>query len=194
MTQLEQYINSNFGVKGEDLSKIASMFEPELLSKGDFYIKSGAACDKLSFIESGFLRFYLTVQEKEITQWISSKGHFIGDMPSLTFNVPVRWNIQALTDTTLYTISKDRYNRIAEVVPGWPEIEKHFIIRCFSIMENRIFAHLSMSAEERYAVFYSQNMELFNQVPLQYIASLLGMTPETFSRVRKKQHISSSGK
>jgi len=54
-------------------------------------------------------------------------------------------------------------------------------------MEDRIFTHLSMSAAERYAFFFEQHKELFNQVPLQYIASILGMTPETFSRIRKKQ-------
>ncbi|HEY5823130.1 MAG TPA: cyclic nucleotide-binding protein, partial [Cyclobacteriaceae bacterium] len=65
--------------------------------------------------------------------------------------------------------------------------EKLFMVRCFSIMEDRIFGHLSMSAEERYQFFFNQNKELFNQVPLQYLASMLGMTPETFSRIRKKQ-------
>jgi len=187
MTQLEQYINLNFGVSGDELSKIASLFKPEVVSKGKFYIKSGADCDKLSFVESGFLRLFATAGDKDITQWIFSKGYFIGDMHSLTFNIPSRWNIQALTDTSLFTVQKVDYDRIFEIVPRWPEIEKHFLISCFAIMENRIFAHLSMSAEERYATFYEQNRELFNQVPLQYIASLLGMTPETFSRVRKRQ-------
>lgn len=188
MTQLEQYINYNFGVSGQELSGIASLFKPEILSKGSFYVQSGSDCDKLSFVQSGFLRLFATVGDKEITQWISSKGYFIGDMYSLTFNVPSRWNIQALTDAELFTIRKSDYDRIAETVPRWPEIEKHFLVSCFAIMETRIFAHLSMSAEERYNVFYEGNRELFNQVPLQYIASLLGMTPETFSRVRKRQH------
>ena len=187
MTKLEEYINLNFDVSGEELSKIAALFEPEVIIKGDFYIKSGAACDKLSFVQSGFMRLFATLDDKEITQWIFSKGYFIGDMPSLTFNVPSRWNIQALTETVLYTIQKDSYNKIVETVPRWPQIEKHFLIHCFSIMEDRVFAHLSMSAEERYVAFYEQNKELFNQVPLQYIASLLGMTPETFSRVRKRR-------
>jgi CRP-like cAMP-binding protein len=109
-------------------------------------------------------------------------------MASLTFGTPSRWNIQALTDTELQTIHKDDYNRIAEIVPKWPEIEKQFIVKCFIMMENRIFAHLSMPAEERYSSFYNQNKELFSQVPLQYIASMLGMTPETFSRIRKKHN------
>jgi CRP-like cAMP-binding protein len=187
MTELEQYVNSYFGVTGEEMFGIASLFKPETLKKGDYYSISGGSCDKLSFIQSGFLRLYAVVDDKEVTQWIGSKGSFMGDMASLTFGIPSRWNIQALSDIELQTIQKEDYNSIFEIIPRWPEIEKHFIIGCFTIMESRIFAHLSMSAEERYSIFYNQNKELFNQVPLQYIASMLGMTPETFSRIRKKQ-------
>jgi CRP-like cAMP-binding protein len=66
-------------------------------------------------------------------------------------------------------------------------LEKLFIAKCFAILEDRIFSHLSMTAEERYHFFFGNNKVLFNQVPLQYIASMLGMTPETFSRIRKRQ-------
>jgi CRP-like cAMP-binding protein len=187
MTDLEQYVHSYFSVSGEDLTKIASFFKPVLLKKGDYFLKSGAYCDKLSFIHSGFLRVYALFEDKEVTQWIGSKGSFMSELASLTFKTPSRWNIQALTDTELLTIYKDDYKRLGEVVPKWPEIEKHFIVNCFTIMENRIFAHLSMSSEQRYSLFYNQNRELFNQVPLQYLASMLRMTPETFSRIRKKQ-------
>jgi CRP-like cAMP-binding protein len=187
MTELEQYIHTYFGVTEDDMMEIASLFKPAVLRKGDFYLKTGKTCDKLSFIQSGFLRVYVSMEDKEVTQWIGSKGFFITDLASLTFDAPARWNIQALADTELHTIQKKDYERIAEKVPKWPEIEKKFIVKCFTMMENRIFAHLSLPAEERYAVFFQQNKELFNQVPLQYIASMLGMTPETFSRIRKKQ-------
>jgi len=186
MTELEQYVNGYFRVTGEDLSVIASLFKPEVLKKGQYYSVSGGTCNKLSFIQSGFLRLYALVDDKEVTQWIGGKGSFMGDMASLTFSIPSRWNIQALSDIELFTIQKEQYNKIVEFVPRWPEIEKHFIINCFTIMESRIFGFLSMSAEERYAAFYNLNKELFNQVPLHFIASMLGMTPETFSRVRRK--------
>jgi CRP/FNR family transcriptional regulator, anaerobic regulatory protein len=188
MTELEQYVHSYFDVTGEDMSMIASLFKPAVLKKGEYYLKSGTSCDKLCFIQSGFLRMYASVEDKEVTQWVGSKGSFISDLASLTFGTPSRWNMQALTDTEIQSIHKREYNRIAEMVPKWPEIEKQFIVKCFIIMENRIFAHLSMPAEGRYSVFYNQNKELFNQVPLQYIASMLGMTPETFSRIRKKHN------
>lgn len=187
MTELEQYVHSYFGVTDADMQEIASLFKPTLLRKGDYFLKSGAYCDKLSFIQSGYLRAYASRGDKEVTQWIGSKGYFIADLGSLIFRTPSRWNIQALTDMELHTIHREDYNRIAERVPRWHEMEKQFIVSCFNIMEGRIFAHLSMTAEERYAAFFEQNKELFNQVPLQYIASMLGMTPETFSRIRKKQ-------
>ncbi|MFI5136985.1 MAG: Crp/Fnr family transcriptional regulator [Sphingobacteriales bacterium] len=186
MTELEQYVHSYFGVTEEALSKIASLFKPAMLKKGEYYLKTGNRCNKLSFIQSGFLRVYVSMEDQEVTQWIGSKGSFMTDLASLTFKTPARWNIQALTDTELYIIHDEDYKRIAESVPAWPEFEKYFIVKCFTIMENRIFTHLSMSAEKRYSTFFDQNKELFNQVPLQYIASMLGMTPETFSRIRKK--------
>jgi len=92
-------------------------------------------------------------------------------------------------DTEIYSITKEDYKKIGHLVPTWSELEKLFLVRCFTILEDRIFSHLSMTAEERYKLFFENNKELFNQVPLQYIASMLGMTPETFSRIRKKQLI-----
>lgn len=186
MTALEQHIKSYFGISEDDLSTVASLFSLQTIKKGTFYLKTGHLCDKLSFVKSGMLRIYITNEEKEVTQWISTQGYFVTDLASLVFSQPARWTIQALADTELYTISKDDYTRINKIVPQWSELEKLFIAKCFILLEDRIFSHLSMSAEERYEAFFQTNKELFNQVPLQYIASMLGMTPETFSRIRKK--------
>jgi len=187
MTELEQYIKSYFGVKQNELEHIVSLFKKTTLRKDEYFLKTGKSCDKLSFIKSGFLRIYVTQEDKEITQWISTTGYFVTDLSSLIFETPARWNIQALTDTELYTISKEDYQNIGNLISQWHQLEKLFIARCFTILEDRIFSHLSMTAEERYQFFFNNNKELFNQVPLQYIASMLGMTPETFSRIRKKQ-------
>ncbi|MBK6266123.1 Crp/Fnr family transcriptional regulator [Marivirga sp. S37H4] len=188
MTELEQYIKSYFGVvKQDELATIGSLFKSTTLHKGDYFLKTGQRCDKLSFIQSGLLRIFVSTENKEVTQWISTKGYFVTDISSLVFGGPSRWTIQTLTDATLYTINRTDYERIGELVPKWHELEKLFIVKCFTILEDRIFSHLSMTAEERYHFFFENNRELFNQVPLQYIASMLGMTPETFSRIRKKQ-------
>ncbi|OGS76943.1 MAG: Crp/Fnr family transcriptional regulator [Candidatus Fluviicola riflensis] len=133
------------------------------------------------------MRIYVQTEDKEVTQWISTKGYFVTDLAGFVFETPARWTIQALTDVELFTINRSDYVKLGQLIPKWHELEKLFITRCFIILEDRIFTHLSMTAEERYNFFFENNKELFNQVPLQYIASMLGMTPETFSRIRKKQ-------
>lgn len=186
MTELEQYIKSYFGLSKDELTKIASFFQPSELAKGDYYLKSGRFCDKMSFIKSGLLRVYVTTEDKEVTQWISSKGFFVTDLSSFIFQTTARWNIQALTDCELYTIDRKEYLQLGKHVPHWHELEKLFIAKCFTMLEDRVFCLLSMSAEERYQLLFKQQKELFNQVPQQYLASMCGMTPETFSRIRKR--------
>ncbi|MCS4302220.1 Crp/Fnr family transcriptional regulator [Chryseobacterium sp. BIGb0232] len=188
MKELEQYIQSHFKIiQPEQLNQVSSLFKSEILKKGDNFLRAGRICDKLCFIQSGLLRVFTTKYDKEVTQWIATKGYFGTDLSSFYFKIPSRWTIQALSDTEIYFITHNDYNKIINIVPTWNELEKNFIIQCVTYMEDRIFSHLSMSAEERYNSFFESNKELFNQVPLQYIASILGMTPETFSRIRKRQ-------
>lgn len=188
MNDLENSLMAYFGLKeNEQAQKIANLFETITLKKGEFFLETNKKANKLAYIQSGFLRIFVDNGEKEITQWISTKGYFTTDLSAFINNQNSRWNMQALEDTVCHVITKSNYDKLVETLPQWPEFERYFIVHCFTTMENRIFTHLSMTAEERYNFFFEYNKELFNQVPLQYIASMLGMTPETFSRIRKKQ-------
>lgn len=137
-------------------------------------------------MQSGIVREFVVINDREVTKWISTKGYFVVDLAGFMFKVPARWNIQALTDCEIFRIDIDDYKKIGKVIPGWTELEKLFIAKCFTVLEDRIVTHLSMTAEERYNQLFNINRELFNQVPLQYLASMHGMTPETLSRLRKK--------
>ncbi|MBK1895697.1 Crp/Fnr family transcriptional regulator [Chryseobacterium paridis] len=186
-TDLELSLISYFtNIEHDDLKTIVSFFKPEVIKKNQFFLTAGKKSTKLSFIQSGFLRIFCETEKKEITQWISTKGHFVTDLSSFMSDIPARWTIQALTDTQLYTIDKSDYEKLQDRVPKWQILEKAFIVHCFTTMETRIYSHLSMTAEERYRCFFNENPKLFNQIPLQYIASMLGMTSETFSRIRNK--------
>jgi CRP/FNR family transcriptional regulator, anaerobic regulatory protein len=188
MTQLEQYIKSYFGIVDEkSLQTIASLFNIITFKKGDFFLKTGKHCNRLAFVEEGYFRIFVTNPDKEITQWISTKGYFVTDLSSFVFQNTTRWNIQAVVDCEVFIIEKKDYDNIKNIVPEWLELEKLFITRCFTLMEDRIFSLLSLSAEERYNLLFTQNPELFNQVPLHYLASMLGMTAETFSRIRNNK-------
>ena len=183
---LESYIQSHFKIPNENLSIVSDLFEEEQLNKGDFFLRPGSYCQKMSFQTSGYIRMFREVNDKEITQWINFEGHFLTDLSSFMFGQRSQWSMQALTDCNLYTLSHQNYLKLTDLLPNWIAIEKQFLAACFVTLENRVFSHLSMSAEERYLQLFDYHKDLFNHVPLQHIASMLGMSPETFSRIRKK--------
>ena len=187
MNELESYIRSYFGVSPENIGVIKSLFVLEEVPSGTYYTKAGSPCEKLSFIKSGVFRVYKSVDTKEVTQWIGTPGYFVTDLQSLVFDLPSRWSIQCTQNSELYTISKKDYNTLNTVMPEWPQLEKKFLAKCFLALEDRVFSLISKSARERYAELMSANPSIFNEVPLHNIASMLGMSPETLSRIRSER-------
>jgi CRP/FNR family transcriptional regulator, anaerobic regulatory protein len=186
MTGLQTYLRSHMGVPEEDMQTLLSHFKPTTLEKGDYYLKKGRICDNLSFHQSGLIRLYAPYEDKEVTQWISFKGNFISDLSSMVFRQPSKFNAQALTHCELFTLDKQDYDNLPHIIPKWPAIERALLLHCFSFMEVRVFSLLSMSANERYQYLQDQNPDLFQQVPLKYLASMMGMTPESLSRIRRR--------
>lgn len=187
MTDFENYLHQHFSISPDDCHIIAGSFKTETLKKGDYLLRSGAVSDRLCFIKEGMLRIYVKQPDREVTQWISTSGDFVTDFNAFFYQNPSFRDIQALTDTTLLTIDYQAYLELGKSVPAWKEFEILFIGKCFVFLESRVFDLISLSAEERYKSLFEHKRELFNLVPLQYLASMLGMTPETFSRIRNKR-------
>lgn len=188
MTEFKDMITSYFGeLTDDEFNKMMSYFHLEKISKNEFFTEEGKHCNRFSFQKTGILRVFKMDDGKEVTQWISTLNYFITDVSSFFFGEPSRWSIQALSDSELLTISNENYKRLCNEFPKWNEIEKRFLAKCFAMLEDRVYSHLTMTAEERYKLYFENNKSLFNQVPLQYLASVLGMSAETFSRIRKRQ-------
>lgn len=188
MILFDDLIQAHFGPLNKDeLSQMESYFEKDKLKRNELFTETGRICNRLSLVTSGILRVFALHDRKEITQWISTGPFLITDVAGFFLNQPSRWTIQAFTDVELYTITKTNYQKLCNDLPKWNEIEKRFLVKCFSMLEDRVFSHLSMTAEERYDVYFQQNKELFHTVPLQYIASVLGMSAETLSRIRRRK-------
>lgn len=187
MNALENYIKNSIFVTESDLGQIIQCFNNRTIEKGEYFTRSGRVCPVLGFIETGYIRVFLEVGDREVTQWVSSPGYFITDLTSFVSESPARWNMQALTDCSIQQITRKQYNDLGKQVPVWQDLDRSFIVKCFTLMEERIFNHLYMSSEERFERLMKIQPELFNIVPLHYLASMMGMTPETLSRLRKKQ-------
>lgn len=186
MTGVKEYISSYPGITPADAEMIAAYFKPHVLKKGEFYTEQGKSCRQISFVQQGYVRTFLHTDKQEVTQWIGPPGYFITDLSAFMFGLPCRWNIQALTDCEMMGIDRETYDRMGEEVPAWNKVDRLFTARCFIMMEDRMLGQLFMTAEERFVALFQSQPDLFNHVPLQYIASMLGMTPETLSRLRKK--------
>ncbi|TXF90915.1 Crp/Fnr family transcriptional regulator [Neolewinella aurantiaca] len=182
---LTDLLQPTFRLSPAKADEIAELFREDHLKKGDFFLRRGQTVRKLAFPQDGYLRGWAPAGDKDVTQWIFSPNYFVADLNALFFGVPARWNIQALEDCRLWTLPEENYLKMAEVIPNWERIEKEFLARCFMTIEDRVFSFLSLSAKERYKALLSFNPDLFEAVPLHYLASMLGMTPETLSRIRK---------
>ena len=187
MTELEQYLRSYMGVSDEDMGALVSVFRPQTLEKGDYFLRAGRIGDKLSFLREGLIRVFACHGDKEVTQWIAYRGTLMADLRGLVCDEPSAFTSQALTHCELYTIDKRDYLELPRRIERWPALERMLITRCFGFMETRVFSLLSMSGEERYSYLQGQNPDLFDTVPLKYLASMMGMTPESLSRIRKKK-------
>ena len=169
-----------------EAQQAANYFTPRKYEKNTCLLEVGKEADCLFFLTDGYIRIHADFEGKEITQWISAPGYFITDLSSWLFDQPAKWNFTALTEVSVSAISKKEYRYLETNIANWTEKERIFIGHCFNQMEQRIFQFLSQNSEERYLAFCRDYAFLFNQVPHQYIASLLGMTPETLSRLRRK--------
>ncbi|MEM6802922.1 MAG: Crp/Fnr family transcriptional regulator [Bacteroidota bacterium] len=186
MQALNTFLEKDLRIPKELVLKITSYYKQEQLSKNEFLVKEGMPCDKLCWIEKGYWRFFSYSDKKVITHWIFGQDQFVTDMASFYLREPAKWNIQALTDTHIFSLSYADFQRMRSAIPVWDAYEKNLFVRLLSGMENRVYALLSMSAEERYQYLYSSDSKMFQELPLHYLASMLGMSPETLSRIRRK--------
>lgn len=185
MELLKDCISKQVSIDKASLGNILSMFETVELKKGDYFLRSGSICRKMAFIDLGYLRMYDIADGKEITFWIGSSGKFITSLSSFVFQTNNFWNIQAITDCKLYVINRKKHFKLSETEPKWLEFDNLLLAHSFALLEKSMFAQLHTTAQQRFETLLDEDPELFQHVPLQYIASMIGITPESLSRLRK---------
>ncbi|KAA2242725.1 Crp/Fnr family transcriptional regulator [Chitinophaga agrisoli] len=157
------------------------------IRKKQYLLQAGDVCKALAFVEQGALRAY-SVDDKGQEHIIrfAMEGWTISDLDSFMTSEPSIYNIDALEDTEIIFIPKSAWEEVKKVVPQYELFIRLELMAAYSDMQKRITALISLTPEETYTYFVSVYPCIVQRVPQHMIASYLGLTPETLSRVRKR--------
>lgn len=174
----------------EEQTFLCKHFECIKIRKNEFSIKTGHFENYLYFIEEGILRYWSLGNKKdatkEITFWFSFPGEFANSYFSLKSRQPSVINIQALTDCVIWRLPKqklaDLYHRSLNANKVARIILENILLRKI----NHEIQLAGFSSEDMYNELFTKEKELLEKIPLKYIASYIGVTPQTLSLIRKK--------
>ncbi len=186
MENLQSYFES-VGFSETERQKIASRFKRRLFQKGEYFVQEGKISLQLGFLEAGQFQYYsITNQGDERTTYISLPNTFVASLLSFLNEIPARENIRALTESILWIISKDDLTHLKNEVPSFKDFYIRILEWQICCIDKDRFDLIALTAEERYEKLLKEEPALLQQVPLQYIASMLGVTPRHLSRLRAK--------
>ena len=154
--------------------------------KRKLLLKEGTVCNHIYFIVKGAIRGFRREGQKDITTWIVIENELVTSIFSLDTPSPSIENIQALENSELLAITYEELGHLYEQFPEFNLIARKLLQHYYADAEKRAFIARLTKAENKYRNFLLMHPSLANRIPLKYIASYLGMTLETLSRVRKK--------
>jgi CRP-like cAMP-binding protein len=169
----------------EEEQYFISLLKIKRLRKKQFLLKEGDVSRYQYYVNSGCLRTY-TIDEKgqEHVIQFSIEDWWSGDMYSFLTQTPARYNIEALEDSELFCLEKPALEELYIRIPKFEKFFRHLLQNAFISMQERINATLSQPADERYCAFIERYPKMEQRLPLKQIASYLGITPESLSRIR----------
>ncbi len=185
--QLKLFIQNTIPIKDETANQIVDQFLPILLSKNELFLREGEISNKYLFLESGFLRSYIDDTEgNEITINFHLPNSMVFEVSSFFQRIPTYENIQALTQSTGLYLSYDKLNHLFHSIPEFRDFGRAMLVRGFIAIKERTLSMINKTAEQRYEVFLKSKPEVFQYAPLKNIASYLGITDTSLSRIRKE--------
>jgi CRP-like cAMP-binding protein len=159
---------------------------PCTVAKRKLLLKEGTTCEHIYFIVKGALRGYTREGAKDITTWITVENELVSSILSLDEQVKAIENIQALEKCELLSLTLAELETMYERFPECNILARKILQRYYADAEQRAFIARLTKAENKYRYFLKRHQALSNRIPLKYIASYLGVTLETLSRIRKK--------
>ncbi len=165
---------------------IATYFKKETLEKGTLIIQEGKTSKKSYFLESGIIRCYIiNLEGDEVTTRFFSAPDFLNDYLSFFEQKPSNENYELITDCEVYSINYENVQHCFHTIPEFREWGRMVLTLNYNYTKKRMISFHKETAQERYINLKESNPEIIEQVPLNIIASYLGITKHSLSRIRK---------
>ena len=183
MEKVKKYFET-IGFAGDDLEKILNAFELQSFKKNDFIVEEGKTSRYIGFVETGMFQYYVIKDGEERTTWVSIENTFFSSILSFLSESPALENVKALVDGSISMISKTNLKILVNEISAF----KNFYIGLLETSMCGIDASrhdlIVLTAEQRYEKMLLNEPHFLQQIPLQHLASMLGVTPRHLSRIR----------
>ena len=186
-TILVQFIIATFPMPLADAEKIAGHFHLRPITKGEIFLKQGKPCNEYFFLVDGFARsFTHDLDGNDVTTSFYGPVQVMCELFSFFKRIPSRENMVALTDCTTWCLTFDELQEVFHAMTQFREFGRTILVNAYASLKNRMLSTLQETAEERYAQLLRTNPGIFQHAPLKNIASYLGITDSSLSRIRKE--------
>lgn len=183
---IQFFKNSNL-VSQKAAEEIASIFSSREVRKNDFLFKQGKVCNDYYFLETGFIRaFAYDTNGDDVTTNFYSSGQVVFEVNSFFNRVISKENYQALADCEGWFITYEQLNHLFHSMHEFREFGRSILVKGFSSLKIRMLSMITETAELRYDALLKTNPEIFQYAALKHIASYLGITDTSLSRIRKE--------
>jgi len=175
-----------FHTSEEELKGIEQAMRIVFLSKNEFFLKENEVCRSIAFLEKGSMRLFYDSPEKEVCNDFFFENSVIGSFASFLTQAPSIVNIAAIEQCELLVFDHADVVKLMDRFPSLKKLAEVIVQDQFTRAEKREAALMRNSPEERFRNLLEEHPKIFKRIPLHYVASYLGITPETLSRYRAR--------
>jgi CRP-like cAMP-binding protein len=186
MVNLRSLYESMVNMPEQEWNFIAAHFSKRIYAKGEVITDRGQIEGYLSFIERGAVRYYLPGDDHELTFNFGFDMEFVCAYDSFLTQTPSEYALQTLTDTTVWRVSHEGLQQVYTGTSVGNYLGRFAAEKLFLTKSRRELSLLKYNARERYLLLFDEQPNILKRVPLKYIASYIGITPQALSRIRKE--------